>query len=200
MINWRALPSWLFRAWPAFSLLPLFALHYLALSHFSGQTLMVNKITGSALQIVGGFLILVSIDQNLGLFHNESVISAISAWFKSFPLKRSVILGTATGSVSASSSATGLSTVAIAPTTLEGRISALENGLEALRVQLHGEINKLNTRIAHAQNDLQHALENTNARLGSLTKQLEDATVGGAKLQAFGVLLAVYGAITSVFA
>ena len=40
----------------------------------------------------------------------------------------------------------------------------------------------------------------TNKKVESLAERIEEATVGGMKLQAFGVLLALYGAVTSVFA
>jgi hypothetical protein len=36
--------------------------------------------------------------------------------------------------------------------------------------------------------------------MAELRRKIEHAAVGGFKIQAFGVLLAVYGAITSVFA
>lgn len=43
-------------------------------------------------------------------------------------------------------------------------------------------------------------MDATATQLLDLTKKVEHAAAGGFKLQAFGVLLAIHGAVTSVFA
>jgi hypothetical protein len=200
MIVWRALPPWLLRAWPVIALLPLFVAHYVAIALLPGSTQMVNKVAGSVLQSAGGLLILFSIDQNLGLFRNESFLSTILSWLKSFPINRNITLHVAAGTIHASGSSVSGMTAFLPASSIEERVKELERAVQTLRDNLHAEVEKLNAQITNAQSELTQKIDVTNKKVASLAERVEEATVGGMKLQAFGVLLALYGAVTSVFA
>lgn len=199
-IHWRALPAWALRAWPALGLLPLFGIHYWAIAHFTSQTVLVHKLASSVSQIVGGLLIVYSIDQNLGLFRNQSVLSSITAWVRQFPIVKNIVAHVATGSISVAGSSVAGFVGRTAPTSLEERVAELEHAIEGMRKQFKSDVNRLDTRISSTHNDLSGRIDLTSTRIEGLSRTLEEAAVGGTKLQAFGVLLAIYGAITSVFA
>ena len=200
MIHWSGLMPWMCRAWPIFGLVPVGVTHACAFLILGDQTALVNKAAGMSLQIFGGLLVLYSINDNLGLFREQTLVSTITAWLKAFPIKRKSITLFARGAASAKGSATISMLVRRAAKTTEERIAALEERAAQLEVKLLSEINSVNSRIDTVRKDLQEKVAETSGRVTTLSNRLEHAAVGGFKMQAFGVLLAIYGAVTSVFA
>ena len=200
MIHWRQLPTWSLRAWPVLALIPVALIHATALHVLSTQTPIVNKVAGMALQLLGGMLVLYSVNDNLGLFRAQSLTSTILAWFRDFPVVRESI--SLSGSASGMSSATAAmsATVHRAVSTIEERLAEIERVLEELRGQLQREVQAVNSRIDVTRNELQQQILGNSSNITDLSKRLEHAAVGGFKFQALGVLLAIYGAVTSVFA
>lgn len=200
MILWRELPRWLNRAWPFWALLPAFAAHWQALSSLSIAPQTVNKVVGMALQVIGGLLILYSINDNLGLFRRQSLLTATIAWFKSFPLRgkditvqlRGAAIGSFTGSASVSTRKL--------PTTLEERVAYLESTLAAHKQEVADAFASAQRNLDSAKVELHGRIGTTVNQIAELSQKVELAAVGGFKLQGFGVLLAIYGAVTSVFA
>lgn len=54
--------------------------------------------------------------------------------------------------------------------------------------------------IEDVKSELSHSIASNQLALLKLSEQVEKATVGGFKQQAFGVMLVIYGAIAGVFA
>ena len=77
MIHWRRLTPWLVRAWPVFALVPVAACHAFALRAAPADPVFVNKLVGMSLQVIGGLLVLYSVNDNLGLFRSQSLKSTI---------------------------------------------------------------------------------------------------------------------------
>lgn len=192
---------WLLRAWPVLSLLPIAIGHIAAHSLFPRDPILVNKITGTVLQIVGGFVVLHSVNANLGLFRDQHLGNIISSWFRSCPL-----LGTSvTLIISDIAQAQALGANVRISTrrsvhTVEERIEELEKQLEEFRASIQEDLFAANTRITQVHSELSSAVASNSTTLSQLSARVENATIGGFKQQAFGVLLAVYGAITSAFA
>ena len=91
MIHWQRLTPWLMRAWPALALAPVATCHAIALWAVPADSVFVNKLVGMSLQVIGGLLVLYSLNDNLGLFRSQSLKSAIVGWFKDFPRAREPI-------------------------------------------------------------------------------------------------------------
>jgi hypothetical protein len=200
MIAWRALPEWVARAWPALAIAPIGAAHAFALDHYAPSTQLVNKLAGMGLQLIGGLLILYSINDNLGLFKRHSLVGALVGWLRSFPLvPKSVTLSVRGSSIGSFGGSASIS-ARLAPTTLEERVDNLEQDLRVLRRELSDGLNGLQGRIDSTRNELGARIDSSVEKLNDLTNKVEQAAVGGFKVQAFGVLLAIYGAFTSVFA
>jgi len=200
MIVWRRLPAWILRAWPILGLVPFFVAHAIALQVFASRTGWVHKIMGLCLQLLGGVLILWSVNDNLGLFRKTSLVGAFVAWLRDFPTRQHHVLVTGTGMASAAGSTAELSVGKRAPTTIEERVAELETQLQAVRAEVKAQVAALANRIEANAADLTSQIREADGKISSLSERVEKATVGGFKLQAFGVLLAVYGAVTSVLA
>lgn len=200
MIHWHQLPSWLFRAWPLLALLPAFLIHWLALWQFADTSVLVNKVAGMSLQALGGLLILYSINDNLGLFRRQSLVATVIAWFKAFPIARKPVVVQLSGVASVGMTGSASLSASTAPRTMEERLARLEDDLERLRKEVAANAAGAQRQLQEAKAELGGRIEATSSQLSDLTKKVEHAAVGGFKLQAFGVLLALYGAVTSVFA
>lgn len=200
MILWRELPAWLKRAWPFWASLPAFAIHWLALSEFPASPQMVNKVVGMVLQVSGGLLILYSINDNLGLFRRQSLLAAAVAWFKSFPRKGKNITIQLSGVSAAALAGSASVSTRRPPTTLEERVEYLESTLVKHRQVVAEGFANAQRCLEGAKSELHGRIDKTAGQVADLSQKVEHAAIGGFKLQGFGVLLAIYGAITSVFA
>lgn len=200
MRSLSALVFWLLRAWPIFALVPIAFTHACAHQFFPAETVMVNKITGTVLQVVGGLFVLYSVNANLGLFREQHFGSIIIEWFRSFPLFQKSVTVNCSGSAYIACSGSARISVHRVTNTVEEKIAELERQLVEFRQHVNEDIQAANARIAQVHTELSMAVATNTATLNQLSSRLELATVGGFKQQAFGVLLAIYGAGTSVFA
>lgn len=200
MIHWRELPAWLMRAWPFWALLPAFATHWLALTAFPASPQMVNKVAGMMLQVSGGLLILYAVNDNLGLFRRQSLLATAVAWFKAFPRKGKNISIQLSGVSAAALSGSASVSTRKSPTTLEERVEYLESTIAKHRQEVAEGFANARRTLEGAKSELHARVDSTAGKLAELSQKVEHAAVGGFKLQGFGVLLAIYGAVTSVFA
>jgi hypothetical protein len=196
----RRLVAWLWRAWPFHVMAFLVVGHFQALAHFPADTVFVNKLTGTVMQIVGGLVVLHSVDSNLGLFRNYGLASVVVTWFRECPLFLRSVTVTASLSASCGASASATARIIRSATTVEERLAELERALEELRSETASQHQAIHTRIDAVRTELSSSIASNQAELNKLSERVERATVGGFKQQAFGVMLVIYGAATSVFA
>ncbi|WP_201495278.1 hypothetical protein [Rubrivivax sp. A210] len=191
---------WLWRAWPVLCAFATVAVHLLVLVTLPFPASSINKVSGTILQVLGGLIVLHSIDGNLGLFKQQGLLSALKGWLADFP-KRNIVISASIGTVNATGQGATLSASAyIVGKTIEERLTVLERRLDEAdrritqqRVELLGRIDTINT-------DLSNAISATRSELRDLSSKVVESTVGGFKQQLFGVLLAIYGAVVSAFA
>ncbi len=195
-----ALFFWFLRAWPVLSLAPIALAHAGAHRLFPADAVLVNKVSGTVLQIVGGLIVLYSVNSNLGLFRGQHFGNIILGWFRSFPLFRRSVTLSVSGIASATVFGNARASVHRATSTIEEKVAELERQLEEFRQSVSEDLRSANERIAQVHSELSTAVAANTATLNHLSSKLDLVTVGGFKQQAFGVLLAVYGAVTSVFA
>ena len=196
----RRLAIWLWRACPLLAMVLLIGTHFLALVLFASDSVFVNKLTGTVMQIVGGSIVLHSVNSNLGLFRNYSLFSAVLTWFRECPVFLRSVTGSMNLSISCGVSASMTARVVRSPTTVEERLTELERGLEELRSGIASQHQAIHSRITTVKTELSSSIASNQAALTKLSQQVEKATIGGFKQQAFGVMLVIYGAITNVFA
>lgn len=200
MRSLSSLMFWFLRAWPVLAFVPISCVHAGAHQLFPDDTIIVNKIIGTMLQVVGGLLILYSVNANLSLFRDKYLGSIVMGWIKSFPLFRKSVTVSLSGSSSVATSGNVRISVRRGANTVEEKIAELERQLDEFRQHINEDIQAINARIEQVHTELSKADTTNTAILSHLSSKLELATVGGFKQQVFGVFLAVYGAVTSVFA
>lgn len=200
MLQWRRLPAWTLRAWPVLAIVPFAVFHYIALAEFAHSSQLVNKLMGMTLQLIGGSVILWAIDENLGLFRKRSLRTSLVSWLRDFPVRNAANTVILVGSGSASTSGHATVTAATLPNTIEERLLHLEQGLKAVRQDLQEGLAAAQRQLSAAKTELGVRIDAAAGQVADLSSRVERATVGGFKAQLFGVLLAVYGAGTSVFA
>lgn len=200
MIYWNRLIPWSLRAWPIIVMFPVTAAYALALWVFFPNTQLINKIVGMLLQTLGGLIVLYCVNDNLGLFRSQSLASAVLGWIKDFPLARKPTPLTGSANIEVSVSTSGSGTVFQPATTLDERVAEVERKLLELQRHVTREIQLVNLNIESAKSELGKQIQENANTVADLSKRLEHTAVGGFKFQALGVLLAVYGAVTSVFA
>lgn len=200
MRSLSSLLFWLLRAWPVLALVPIAFAHAVAHELFPAETVMVNKVTGTTLQVVGAIIVLYSVDANLGLFRGQHFGNIIVGWFKSFPLFRKSVTVSVSGCGGMAIAGSARISVRRATNTVEEKIAELERQFDEFRQHFNEDIQAVNARVAQVHTELSEAVATNTATSNQLSSRLELATVGGFKQQAFGVLLAVYGAVTTVFA
>ena len=69
--------KWAWKAWPLWMLLFVGTLHFAAYHYFLEDTDSVNKTVALTCQLIGGLLVLISIDSNLGILKKENIWGAL---------------------------------------------------------------------------------------------------------------------------
>lgn len=195
------LVRWIWRAWPLLVVCGVSAVHFAVLGALPAHSVQINKIAGTLLQVIGGLVVLHSVNESLGLFKGQSLWALVVAWLRQFPFRRKVhhVLMAGIGHAGAFGGTAKIS-VERAATTIDERVDRLERQVVDLRRELNRSTAAVHQRIDDVRTELSTTLSTHKIALDQLASNLEKATVGGFKQQAFGVLLALYGAGTSVFA
>jgi len=177
---------------------PIALAHVYSLALFPEQSPMINKIVSTILQIVGGLIVLHSVDANLGLFRKRKLVDSVFSWIRECPvISRSIFVSASCASASAVSGTASIRS-SRAPQTLEERLADVERHLEELRTDISVQHREIRTRIENVKSELSQSIAANQTNLNKLSEQLEKATIGGFKQQAFGVLLVIYGAGVNV--
>lgn len=174
--------------------------HFWLLWHLPKCVNFINETSALAAQIIGGLLVLYSIDSTIGVIKKQTLLSMFVSYLKEFPLfKRSIImaaagisLGTATGRARGS--------VARKPTTIEEQISYLQEQIDHLKMEFDNELKEANDKMDRLFAETHTRIQQTANELRSLESKMDEVSAGGIKVQFFGVLLLLYSAITSYVA
>lgn len=195
----KALAIWFWRAWPVAIMVVVAGLHYWALACFPAQVTTVNKWAGTAMQIVGSLIVLQSVDANLGIFRGQSFAKSILGWFAAFPLfqRRVIASHSSTGNLVGSGSC--ITCAVRTATTIEERLAEAERQIEEVRAEVRAKHQEALARIDTVKTELATSITANQTEFQRWTQKIEQATVGGFKQQAFGVMLAIYGAGVTLF-
>ncbi len=174
--------------------------HVMIVMNITGPKEFSNKIAGTVFQVLGGLIVLISINSNLGLFRRQNLFSTFKAWISEFPQFRTRhVIHAATGHAVGSGSAVGISTNIVGES-IEQRIAGLERRLDETNVRVSTLQKEQSERMERMNTSLSNSIASAKSELSDLASKVEAATVGGFKQQVFGVLIAVYGALVSLAA
>lgn len=192
--------KWVWRAWPILVIGFLFCVHLLLLNYFSQWAGFINKTASLVSQLVGGLLILYSIDSNIGVIKQKSLFSMLGNYFKEFPLiKRSVVIELQ-GVAMAILGGKAKISVGCNLQSIEEKIEYLQEQINELKCDLEQESKELNEKIDRQSKEINAQIQDAKATLRSLESKMDEVSTGGIKVQLFGVLLMVYGAIAGYMA
>jgi uncharacterized coiled-coil protein SlyX len=190
---------WAWRAWPLWVLIIVSVIT----AHFGTWApppvdLRFNKVFGAALQGLGAFLVLISIDGNLGLFRGHGVFIELRDYIRAYPRRVSIV--TVVGASCGQANANGLTaSVRVWPEDIDGRVAALEQWCKELEIKISNQRAEVLRRVDEVQAEQRATMGEHGRRVENLAKKIEETAVGGTKLQAFGVGLAVIGSILSIY-
>lgn len=191
--------NWLIvRTWPIWSLIAIYgSVAYFGNWSISASSLSFNKVAGAALQFFGALLVLISLDDNVGLFKGQGIVAIAMNWVRDYPKKPRHIVLEAAGGCYSTSTCSAIATVR--PTTIDGRVDELERVVIELRGLIstrHGELSDL---ISTVRSEATAANSKATRAISDLESKVVVSAVGGLKTQAFGVGLALLGSALSLF-
>lgn len=199
---------WLYKAWPFLAFVPICLLHFslhqapcLALWLPCPSNSEINKLVSLIFQILGGLLILYSIDSNLGHFKENGLFKIFSSWFKSCPIikgKNQEIHATGIASITTIGSVNVRGSKV--PLTVEEKLAHLQQQIEWIKEDTKKDKHELVAKIDNVSNKVDTNYRQTEQNFTVLNSKLESVTVGGLKLQVFGFNLLVYSAFLSYVA
>lgn len=154
--NDMKLINWLSKAWPFIIVTFLGALHYNAIKIVPNDNIeFLNKVIASFTQVAGGLIVLSSINANLGLFRQISLMCIFRGWLKSFPYFRRIENITGSGNCEmpcCTVSAEGHTSKRC--NTLEEKIEEAQRQIDELRNILYRKERELLSKINQIDNTL----------------------------------------------
>jgi len=161
---------------------------------------VMNKIISIGFQIGGGFLILYSIDSNIGIVNNNSLFTLLTSWFKSFPLIKRAYTTLQADPTSIKVGSYGKIRVGGPGRTTEEHIKYLQKQIDWLKDDFNEEVKNLKGLITRLKQRMNNELPEIRTAIGSVDRKITEISVGGIRHQVFGVLLMIHGAVANYLA
>lgn len=191
--------QWIAQAW--FILVPLiFASIHLLISFICTKDLsFFHQLVALVLKLIGGFLVLWSINSKNGTMLDKSLFDLFMDWIYACPLKSNSLVvqfqaEPATGSATVSNAEFRNSGNA---ETIEEKLEYLQKQINYLKKDLNKEVLQVRSQIAMNSKKIDTVVLQTQSSLNSVSKQLQSVSIGGLGRQIFGANLVIYGAIVS---
>jgi hypothetical protein len=185
--------------WPGLIPLVIGVAHYIAATQVQMDWSHANRLISLILQSAGGLIVLYAIDSTLGVVGNTSLGKLFIDYLKRFPLiKRSCTLDGRIAAARCSASG-GKLRIGLPKSTLEEKIDNLQQQIDWLKEDFGEEINSIKNQLDESDRQHQQAEKILRESINNLKQQVKELTVGGVKVQIFGVLLMLHGATASYF-
>ncbi|MGZ8181251.1 MAG: coiled-coil domain-containing protein [Methylobacter sp.] len=189
--------KWLWRrAWPVIVILFLGAVHWLLINYFYLNASATNKTISLLSQIVGGLLILYSIDSNIGVIKEKSLFSIFIQVLKDHPrIKRSFFGHPRIGTILTTG---GRPKIRVGRNSIgtEEKLDYLQEQISNLKRDFEQELQELNKKIDDQMKEMDAEIQKTNSAIQKIELKVDEVFIGGIKIQIFGVLLMIYGSIS----
>ncbi|MBD5803070.1 hypothetical protein AZOA_25050 [Azoarcus sp. Aa7] len=200
--RWLRLPAWIKESWPITAPALLAMIHFVVVFRIglsAEDVVWFNKWSSAILQVVGGGLVLLSIDSNIRLFDRDSLKARVRAYFQRLPFccwRHTLTPESAHLSLSG-----GTPTVRFrsCDNTLEGRVKQLEADLTFLQQELTQTASVLRMEMQKASENFILKLEDVKTTTSRMELGLKQMTGSGVGQQVFGVFLVFHGAVAGIF-
>lgn len=186
---------WFMDAWPIWAAASIIGAHRGLLQAFPQKIEETNTVFSLGLQIIGGLMVLYSIDSNLAELRGQNIWLLIRQWFQNCPLwsKPRTVQVSLKGEIGISSSASGR--VKRRAITLEERVEELERQVDEAYKEMHRREETVKKLISDVKNELSSKVAENQAGIRGVEGKLDNTALGGLKQQVFGVLIVIYGAL-----
>jgi len=194
------LVKWFWRAWPILVPVALLIAHYITINFCKLDIIQFNKIASLSLQILGGIIVLYSIDSNIGIINNESLFIIIKKWVTSMPIFIKPVTLQVDSTRHTMTAHPAKLRVGNSTDTIEGKIKYIQQQIEWLKEDLNDEVKHLKDSIQNTDKRISKDVSDIRARVNLITNKVEKVSIGGFKVQFFGVMLMIYGSVVSYYA
>lgn len=192
--------KWSWRAWPVLVLIVLIFFHLLLVNFLCLNASTINKTISLISQLVGGLLILYTVDSNIGIINKKNLFSIFANYLREFPLiKRSVVIE-AHGISMGTSAYKARVTVGRNPKSIEEKIEFLQEQINEVKRDIEQESRDINEKIDRYSKEMNIKIQETKSTILNIETKMEEVSIGGIKAQFFGVLLMIYGSISGYVA
>lgn len=198
MKRFKSLLLWILKAWPALIVVGIEVIRRIILKYANIDNVLMNSVIGQVLPLIGGLVILFSINENFQDFRYITMFTSFKNYLKLCPLKKQnhvLQVGSAAMSVTF-----GRPTFTVKKhwnSTEEG-LNELERRIEELYKYMR-EITKNNdedhTKI---RSELKNLVDKNDEEIQQVSQRLDKTVMGNVIYQIFGILLIIYGFILNI--
>lgn len=191
--------KWIWRGWPIVILVVLAFIHFSLVYAFCLNSSEVNKAVSLVSQILGGLLILYSIDSNIGIIRNINLKEMFSRYLSEFPMiKKSVVSSIDTAYMIMKGGEIKLS-VNRSPKNIDEKLQYLQEQIDNMKREFEDEIREIRDKENKENEEFRLQLTETKLSLSNIEKQMDEVSLGGVKIQIFGIFLMIYGGVAGYF-
>lgn len=191
------LREWIQKAFPIAIIILVVIIHIL-ICVFVKNSVFVMELFGKALVILGGIVVLISINEDYKKYRNRSMLSAFMEYLKSCPIfKQNHVLNAESG-IYAMLTGKVHGFVTHSWSTPDEGFKELERRINELREFTIGVSKATNDDISHLRSELNISYGENKQLIEQVRNLLENKIFDDAKLQFLGVLLVLYGVFVDI--
>lgn len=199
--------DWVFRGWPLFALVIIVPFCEVLLTRPCLEIGLpcftrteINRFLAFIFQVIGGGLVIYSIDSNIELLKGRKLPGLFCSWLKEFPLMpRKPVTIKKDGSTQISVKSSAKQRHHKRGITIEERMAYLQAQVD----WLNEELEEVRAKFTKLLEDVKRESSATYSRLhrdhADLKENLESVAIGGLKHQVFGAVLLIYGSWKSLY-
>ncbi|MDB5824590.1 MAG: hypothetical protein JWR21_3294 [Herminiimonas sp.] len=199
MKKFKAVVIWVLRSWPPLVVLIIGAVHLMLFYTIGGDWKVPNKIISCAMQIVGGSVVITSINANLGTFRSYGFLTVFGNYWGDRPWRKFPSVATVVEAGVGALTITGHAATITQTKSLEDRLQELESKIAACFQHIVDREHAIGIRLDAVRNEFAASLVTHGDNLERLSSRVEKSLVEGFPLQSFGVLVASYGVVLGYF-
>jgi len=191
---------WLWRAWPLFILLAILWLQASLVEFYPQESKLIHSSFSLVAQIVGGLLVLYTIDSNLGVLKDKKFFSLVSQYFEEFPLWRRPVVLSANGVAATATVGKAKLRVKRNPNTVEEKLDYLQAQIDEVRREFESDLQEVERKIDKTAENMRNEIRALKQRSNTIENKIKQVSVGSLKVQVLGVSLMIYGSVSGYIA
>ena len=192
--------KWAGKAWPLLIFSSLFVSYLQFRCYFLLMGVPFDKIISGIAQVFGGIIILYTINSNIGLITTKSLFNHFWGYLNEFPLrKKGAIINLPASTFTLSTGHVDI-TATKNPISMDEKIAYLQEQINEIKENIKWQYEEINEKISHSSIEMNNKIDNKNSEVKRLESTLGEVTIGGVKMQIFGVLLIILGAFAAFLA